>query len=223
MDAELKVVGAAGCGPALESTPSLTGRLERFASLATGRDNRLRQQVFSAWLELSVPQRLADLHAYFEGSGCDARLALTEECYGIVIPPSASDTEKRLFDCALHVALASLRNESGTGRSLGRPRVARMLGLAQQNHGSLSLEAASRRLGQSRRHLGQIFARRTGVTFRRYSLWLRILKAAELLRDPSHPVKSIAALLGYADPSNFVREFRCVLRTTPGAFREQTQ
>ncbi|MCC7176743.1 MAG: helix-turn-helix transcriptional regulator [Bryobacterales bacterium] len=196
----------------------MIGRLERLASLNTGRDGRLRRQLFRAWLESSLPRRVADLRSYFESSGCDARLALSEECYRILVPPAASETEKRLFFCALQAALASLRNECVRG--LSRPRVAAMLELAEQHQGNISLEEVSRALGQSRRHLGQLFARRTGVAFRSYSASLRMLRAVELLRDPSQSVQSIAAALGYADTSNFARQFRRTLGTTPAGIRD---
>ncbi len=182
---------------------------------------KLQQQTFTAWLALSTSQRVADLRAYFQHSGCDVRLALSEQCYRMLVPPSAADAEKRLFEAGLCVALAVLRNESGSGRAFARLRVGRMLDLAQRRHGVLSREEVSRHLGGSGEHLGRPFARRTGVSLRHYLLWLRILRAVELLQDPFQPVKRIADALGYADPSNLIREFHRTLGITPSEYRER--
>ena len=94
-----------------------------------------------------------------------------------------------------------------------------MLVLARECHGTLAMDGVSRTLGCSTRQLARQFTQRTGVPFRRYSLWLRMLEAVQLLRDSVEPVKSIAGRLGYAEPSNFAREFRRVFGTPPGEFR----
>jgi hypothetical protein len=67
----------------------------------------------------------------------------------------------------------------------------------------------------------RFFARRTGVTFRDHALRLRMSTAAALLRDHDESVKSVAGSLGYANQSNFAREFRRALGISPVEFREQ--
>src|SRR5208283_113360 len=46
----------------------------------------------------------------------------------------------------------------------------------------------------SRRHLGRMFQRCTGKTFREYLADLRVLRSLPLLVDGRHPIKAVAAL-----------------------------
>jgi AraC-like DNA-binding protein len=48
---------------------------------------------------------------------------------------------------------------------------------------------------------------------------LRAVRAVELLRNPDATTASAASALGYADPGNFVKDFRRVLGLAPNAFR----
>jgi AraC-like DNA-binding protein len=208
--------------PAIEEAPGLIGRLERIASEPAGKVG-VHKQIFGAWLALSLPQQLADLRTYLQHCGCDVRLALSPECYRILVLASATQVEKRLFFLVLESLLPILRNETAGDHRFEEWSVARVLGLLikAESDARLTLAEAGGRVRMSEDHLGRIFGRRTGVSFRQYALSLRIVRAARLLRDPDRPVKSIASSLGYSDPSNFAREFRRLLGISPGQFRQE--
>jgi AraC-like DNA-binding protein len=95
-----------------------------------------------------------------------------------------------------------------------------MLVLTVEHQGCASLADLGRELGKSSYHSGRLFARRTGTTFRHHALCVRTRRAAELLRDPRRSVKEVAGLLGYADASNFAREFHRMFGISPSDFRE---
>ena len=50
-----------------------------------------------------------------------------------------------------------------------------------------------------------------------------ILKAKELLRNTSDPVKNVALRVGFTNPAYFSRVFRNVTGTSPSAYREHPQ
>ncbi|MFB3778775.1 MAG: helix-turn-helix transcriptional regulator [Bryobacteraceae bacterium] len=137
------------------------------------------------------------------------------------MPLSASEVEKRLFLLALEVALPWLRNESGRGNAIAKWHTERVLELIGERNGRLSLADLGSELGKATDHLGRLFARRTGTTLPRYSLCMRMTKAAALLRDPERSVKEVAGSVGYADTRNFDRQFCRTLGIAPGGFRER--
>ena len=206
-----------------KDTESLVRRLERLSSMRSATDQAaqtLWQRAFRGWLALSPSQQLQDLRSHFNRVGWDAGVALSHECYEVLVPSSATEVERCQFSCGVQVALASLRGDRNSGRALARRRVRRMLELARQHRGTLPLEGVARALDCSGRQLARLFTQRTGLTFRRYSLLLRMLQGAELLRDTSEPVKSVAGKLGYADAASFVREFHRTFGMPPGEFRD---
>lgn len=69
------------------------------------------------------------------------------------------------------------------------------------------------------RHMGRLFRRLTGKSFRRYLSELRVEKAMELLAESTHDVKAVAAMVGYSDPNYFSRDFRARAGCTPIEFR----
>ena len=55
--------------------------------------------MFSDWLALAASGQLADLRSYFNDSGWDAWVALSAECYRVLVPARATEGETRLFCC----------------------------------------------------------------------------------------------------------------------------
>jgi AraC-like DNA-binding protein len=233
---------ALSCDGELGRLPSLIERMVRLASLcdpATGcyRESTTsgalaaeatleflrndHQRAFAAWLRCSPAQQLADLEAHIRETGRDGRLFCSTESYRAIIPSAAAVHEQGLFFCSLEVVLAVLRNRCGGVLSLGGWRVRQMLESLWDSQGSgrLTLKQLGSALGVPDQCLGRSFHQRTGVTFHHYQRLLRIQRGAKLLRDPALPIKEIAASLDYTDRSNFNREFRRALGTTPGQFR----
>jgi AraC family transcriptional activator of mtrCDE len=81
------------------------------------------------------------------------------------------------------------------------------------------LRETSRSLGVSEAYLLRLFHRELGRTFREYSREIRMLQAAELMRQSPQPSKQIALECGYNDISNFYRDFKTVYAMTPREFR----
>jgi len=61
----------------------------------------------------------------------------------------------------------------------------------------------------------------TGMAPREYFIRERISHACGLLTETARSVGEIAEILGYIDPSYFVRQFQIVMKTTPARFRRQ--
>ena len=84
-----------------------------------------------------------------------------------------------------------------------------------------SLEQTAERRGVSDRTLKRKLAAQ-GTSYRALVEELRKERAVELLRDGTHAVGSVAALLGYADKASFHRAFRRWFGTTPAVFRNRS-
>jgi AraC-like DNA-binding protein len=83
-----------------------------------------------------------------------------------------------------------------------------------------TVELAAAAVGVSARTAQRLTRRHLGLTPLQLIHRRRLQHAAELLRtDPERPVATIAAELGYADQAHLIREFRRVLKFTPGGYR----
>jgi two-component system response regulator YesN len=70
-------------------------------------------------------------------------------------------------------------------------------------------------------YLSKIFREQTGMTFREYIKYLKMLHAQELLNDPRNRVQEIADKLGYESPYHFTRAFKKFFGISPSEFRNQ--
>lgn len=61
---------------------------------------------------------------------------------------------------------------------------------------------------------------RQNTTFRRLKLTVRMTLAKHYLRETNMPLQVISDLLGYGEPTSFVRAFKRWYRVTPSEFRE---
>jgi len=71
----------------------------------------------------------------------------------------------------------------------------------------LSLGVIAREIATSRRQLQRVFTEHS-TSFRRELQRVRMGRAAELLRDGSMPVSSVARSVGYRQPAQFSKAFR---------------
>jgi AraC-like DNA-binding protein len=101
------------------------------------------------------------------------------------------------------------------------PRIRFTLNVIAQHNGSIRLNLAetSTVLGLSEAYLLRLFHRAVGKTFREYSREVRMIHAAELLKQSSQSTKQIATSCGYSDVGNFRRDFKMIYGTTPRKFR----
>jgi AraC-like DNA-binding protein len=77
----------------------------------------------------------------------------------------------------------------------------------------------SQRVNLSTRHLGRLFRKRTGRTFRQYLREVRLKRAAELLAS-GQDIKSVAALVGYSSRTHFASDFRRRFGCTPAEHKK---
>ena len=101
------------------------------------------------------------------------------------------------------------------------PRVRVVLRILDEQDASSrwGLSDAATLLGLSPEHLQRLFKREVGVPFRQYLRRSRIEAAAEMLKSNASSIKEIALALGYADVSNFHRDFRQVFGVSPRQWR----
>ena len=82
-----------------------------------------------------------------------------------------------------------------------------------------SLRRVAHELGVSPAYLGTSLRAATGKTFPQLLGNLRILRARQLLADPSLPVREVACSVGLASPRALVKLFRRLTGKTPNSFR----
>ncbi len=76
-------------------------------------------------------------------------------------------------------------------------------------------------LASSPRQLQRAVAQFGDSTFRDDLIARRMTAAAELLSQPAIPVRDVAQLVGYRQPSHFARAFRCRHGVSPAVFRAE--
>jgi AraC family transcriptional regulator, regulatory protein of adaptative response / methylphosphotriester-DNA alkyltransferase methyltransferase len=91
--------------------------------------------------------------------------------------------------------------------------------IESEYHTDLGLDQVARRVAASRRQLQRAFAEAGDTTFRSYLLRVRMVHAAEMLRDPSIPVNRVASAVGYRQPAQFAKAYRRHYGRPPSAAR----
>jgi transcriptional regulator GlxA family with amidase domain len=99
------------------------------------------------------------------------------------------------------------------------PRVRGVIVLMTNNlNRNVSLTEMANAVHLSPSHLRQLFKRETGVPIARHGRNLRLAEARKLLRNTFLNVKEVAASVGIAGLSHFVRDFEKAYGTTPGRY-----
>ena len=124
--------------------------------------------------------------------------------------------------CALrHLILSQLRNASPVPMFVRLPEDSRARGVAEafiaNQADAPSLDALCRKVGVSVRTLQRTFRREVGTSFEVWRRQMRLMKGIELL-VAGGSVKTVAAEVGYRQPSAFVELFRQTLGITPRAW-----
>jgi len=124
--------------------------------------------------------------------------------------------------CALRdLILSQLRNASPVPMFVRLPEDSRALGVAEafiaNQAESPSLDALCKKVGVSVRTLQRTFRKEVGTSFEFWRRQMRLMKGIELL-VAGGSVKTVAAEVGYRQPSAFVELFRQTLGMTPRAW-----
>jgi AraC family transcriptional regulator, regulatory protein of adaptative response / methylphosphotriester-DNA alkyltransferase methyltransferase len=85
---------------------------------------------------------------------------------------------------------------------------------------ALALDEVAQRLFSSPRQVQRAFAEAGQTSFRTYLRWVRMDRAAELLRTDSLNVSAVAAAVGYRQPAQFAKAFRRHHGYSPSAIRD---
>ena len=89
--------------------------------------------------------------------------------------------------------------------------------------GDVRLSAAADLIGMSESAFSKYFKRVSGRTFSDTVRQLRLAHACKLLKQTDLPISSIYHRVGYANLSNFNRQFRAQYGATPREFRRHSQ
>jgi AraC-like DNA-binding protein len=97
----------------------------------------------------------------------------------------------------------------GTEPRLPDPRVQRIIDYATRHLDQpLSLEKAAEGVFRSPSRLRHLFVEQTGLAFKTYLLWLRLVKAVQTYSEGSATLTEAAHLAGFSDSAHFSRVFK---------------
>ena len=95
-----------------------------------------------------------------------------------------------------------------------------LCGLATSSMAGYSVQQMAGMLYVSANYLSDVFHSETGMRIKEYQTLVRMEEALRLLVATELPVVAIAAKLGYANPSYFIRCFEQHYQRTPGSVRQ---
>ena len=102
------------------------------------------------------------------------------------------------------------------------PRTLLALDFMKANlHRSVSMTEVASAVGLSRSRLYSVFTRSVGMAPLQYLKALRAQRSAALLESTFLSIKQVAAEVGYADDSHFMRDFRRAYGLRPSEYRER--
>lgn len=84
---------------------------------------------------------------------------------------------------------------------------------------TMSLEYVAEKLKKHPAYISSVFKDELGCKFSDYVIQKRLDKALELLRDQTLKIYEISEMLGWADPSNFIRIFKKKYGISPNEYR----
>lgn len=137
----------------------------------------------------------------------------------IETPTSRLERESRLARC-VDLMVGRVFEESGRARETRSESdaVRRAKALIVERHAeALTLGELAAAAGLDRFRLLRAFVREVGLPPHQFQLALRVARARELLAR-GRPAVEVAAELGFADQSHFIRVFRRQMGATPGAY-----
>jgi AraC-like DNA-binding protein len=100
--------------------------------------------------------------------------------------------------------------------------IAEVMRYTGEHLASVTAAEVGREVGWSERTLRRRFAAATGMTWRRYLLQSRLLRAMALLAEPGPTVLDVATAVGFDSSTAFARSFRAVTGQTPSEYRRRT-
>jgi AraC family transcriptional regulator len=132
----------------------------------------------------------------------------------------------QLEELAIRITATVAITLTGLGRPRRSPtaadirRVSELLRwLEERTEQTLTLGGLARKAAMSPFHFLRTFRAVVGVTPYQYLLRMRLQRACFELRRSDEPVATIAFKAGFSDLSTFNRQFRRMVKVTPGTYR----
>ncbi len=99
--------------------------------------------------------------------------------------------------------------------------IQRVIKLLERNvDQDVTLEDASRVASLSPKYLSRLFLKKTGKSFLKYKMQLKLNEAEKLLKGTELDINSIAYKIGYQNSESFMKAFKKDKGLTPSEFRE---
>lgn len=127
--------------------------------------------------------------------------------------------QTKLYDCIL-----TLCNDfSAVLKRQRNPYIKATLEYIGQNFANpdLSLDDIASHLDIAPNYLSNLFSKGIGVKLFDYINDIRIKKSVELLASTDHTISDIGLMTGFGSARNYIRVFKKLMNTTPGAYRKQ--
>jgi AraC-like DNA-binding protein len=189
---------------------------------------KLHMQVFAEWLNTPLKEQTPAVGEHIRNgtAGRAPIIDVSASSFRHLAPESAERPERVLFEGDLTMVLALLAAEETdalAGGAEGLWRIAFAMDEVKLSAGraGLTVTHLAEILGVSPNHLGRVFHEKSGVTFRRYLLAARMVRAANLLRSSAVTLKHVAGMVGYTDQPNFCRDFRKAFGRSVNGYRLQ--
>lgn len=93
--------------------------------------------------------------------------------------------------------------------------------IKQNFYQDLSLGCVAEHMHMHPNYFGNLFKKRTGVSFLTYLTNVRIEKAKQLLDNPELKIYEICQIVGYYSPKHFSKVFKKNVNMTPNEYRSQ--
>jgi AraC family transcriptional activator of pobA len=109
----------------------------------------------------------------------------------------------------------------GTHTYQARPLLSHVFRFIEAHHAEpIDLTSVAREVGRAPAYLTDLVRRETGRTVHGWIVERRMAHARSLLLETSQAIGQVAELVGYADASHFIAQFRRLHGTTPRAWRQ---
>lgn len=154
-------------------------------------------------------------------------LEKAEKLVGLITKELKSDTPgRRYLSCAYFMELQCFiaRNYSAIKSPEGKAviSIADVITYMGKNYRQVvALDKLAKIANMSKSTLHRNFLQATGLSPVKYLIKVRIMKAADLLRNGTGNVTETAFTVGFNDSNYFVRQFRKIMGITPKKYREK--
>ncbi|MBW4082542.1 response regulator [Paenibacillus sp. S150] len=156
-----------------------------------------------------------------------AREALAYDVKRYLVKPTGYEELCSEFS-RLRLELDRSREKQTAGRAEALPAYSQQVtdilkAYVQKHYRTASLEEASRLVHMNPDYVSKFFKQHTGENFSDYVVRVRMIRAAELLRDIRYKTFEISEMVGYSYSKNFTRSFRKFYGMSPREYRNGQQ